>query len=188
MLVRHARTLWNSEQRFAGHTDVPLAPEADHQIRQLTRELLQEPVTSIYSSPLSRCQYTVAPLAEVMGLQVTTDIRLRERDLGLWEGRSAASLSSEYPNFHYPLSAYNEQFAVPEAEPLPDVAIRVRQALQEMHANSTGGTILAATHAGVMWAVMNLIVSNPPPIPMWPANSTPLVLRAVGSAFFLTPL
>lgn len=188
MLVRHARTVWNSEQRFAGHTDVPLAVEADLQIRQLTRELLQEPVTAIYSSPLSRCRLTVEPLAEVLGLTVIEDYFLQERNLGSWEGRSAASLSSEYPNFHYPLSAYSGQFAIPEAETLECLAERVKKALTTMRDASAGGITLAATHAGVMWTIMNQVVSNPPPVPMWPANSTPLIVEARSGKFFLSTL
>ena len=188
MLVRHARTVWNSEQRYAGHTDVPLAPEADLQIRQLTRELLQEPITAIYSSPLSRCRLTVEPLAEVLGLHVVVEPFLQERNLGSWEGRSAASLTGKYPNFHYPLSAYSGQFLIPQAETLEGVADRVELVLRTMRDASIGGITLAATHAGIMWTVMNHIVANPPPVPMWPANSTPLIVEARSGQFFLSSL
>lgn len=172
LLTRHARTVWNIEQRYAGHTEVALAPEAESQIRVLTKALLNERIDAIYSSPLSRCLLTVTPTAEILSLPIGVDSRLRERNLGKWEGRSAAELVKEYPGFEFPESAYSGQFVIPDSESLDEVARRTHDVLQEMAVRHPGQTILIATHAGIIWAAENLLCEQRVNEHPWPANST----------------
>ncbi len=44
-------------------------------------------VTRIVSSPLTRCQQTLAPVAAALGLPVEIDERFSEVDYGTWTGR-----------------------------------------------------------------------------------------------------
>jgi probable phosphoglycerate mutase len=48
--------------------------------------LRDQPVAAVYVSDLRRAMQTAAPLAAVLGLPITTDARLRERNLGVLEG------------------------------------------------------------------------------------------------------
>jgi broad specificity phosphatase PhoE len=171
LLVRHARTIWNDEQRYAGHQDVPLAPEADSQIRTLTRKLVHERIDAIYSSPLSRCLLTVAPIAEIMDLPIHLDVRLRERDLGSWENQAAADLAQQHPGFVFPDSAYTDQFVIPGAEPLESVKERMEAVLSDIGSHWSGSTVLIATHAGTIWAAENRLATNHPLQAEWPSNS-----------------
>lgn len=172
LLIRHARTVWNTEQRYAGHVEVALAPEADQQIRILTKILIREPIGAVYSSPLSRCLLTISPTAEIFDLPIGIDQRLRERDLGAWEGRPASELQIEYPGFHFPESAYTGLFTVPGAEPLAAVTKRTESVLTEIAAKHVGMTVVIATHAGIIWAAENLLTPNGNINRPWPENST----------------
>lgn len=172
LLVRHAATMWSLEHRFAGRTDVALSPAVEPQIAELTRALLRYPVSAIRSSPLARCQETIRPLAEILGLPVTLDAGVIERDLGAWEGRSSDELAHEHPGFRYPESAYNERMQVPGAERVDALIERVRGALRRIAAEHPGGTVAVSTHAGVIQAAERHIVENADPLAAWPANGS----------------
>ena len=172
LLTRHALTVWNAEQRYAGHTEVALAPEAELQIRHLTHKLVLEPIGAIYSSPLSRCLLTVSPLAEILGIDIGVDRRLLERDLGAWEGRPASELELEFPGFHFPESAYSGQFVISGSESLDSVAQRTHAVLEEIAVRHPGTTVLIATHAGIIWAAENMLCQQRMVKRPWPENST----------------
>ena len=169
-MVRHAQTMWNKEQRYAGSAEVPLAPESADQIAELTEQFRRRPLVAVYSSPLSRCQLTVAGVAESHCLVINLKKELKERNIGDWEGKSSSELALHHAGYHFPDSAYNGQFHINNAEPLADLEARVRKVLQEIGDRHEGLPVLVATHAGIIWAVQKYIVSNPPETIMWPGN------------------
>ena len=42
VLVRHAQTIWNAEERWQGQTDIPLSPEGEVEVGHLARRLARE--------------------------------------------------------------------------------------------------------------------------------------------------
>lgn len=185
LLVRHAETIWNHEHRYAGHSDVPLSPDAEGQIAQLTARLIKEPLTAIYSSPLSRCIATVYPTAEILGLSIQMELGLRERDLGAWEGRSETEIRQTYPEFTFPLDGYNGAYAVPESESMAALERRTYAVLQRIAERNPEGLPLVATHAGLIWVILTHVVTNPPAEPRWPKNTTMLRLTYKDAEFRL---
>jgi broad specificity phosphatase PhoE len=98
LLLRHGRTAWNAERRFQGQSDPPLddvgraqAYEAAALVAALAPELL-------VSSDAARALQTAAPIADLTGLDVLADARLRERSLGHWEGLTRADVARRYPD------------------------------------------------------------------------------------------
>jgi probable phosphomutase (TIGR03848 family) len=66
------------------------------QAAALPQRLAGLPLTLAVSSPLQRCQETVAPLLDARpGLDLHTDDRLNECDYGDWSGRKLAELKDE---------------------------------------------------------------------------------------------
>jgi len=51
----------------------------------------------IVSSDLSRAMLTAQALADVTGLPITNDIRLRESNLGRWEGLTRTEVERQFP-------------------------------------------------------------------------------------------
>jgi len=170
LFVRHAQTVWNKEQRHTGSSEVPLAKEAERQIAVLTKKLLHLPFDALYSSPLSRCQLTIEPLAEILSLKPAIRDDLKERHLGSWEGKSPTELLPDHPGYHFPDSAYTGEFRIPGAEPLEQLEQRIRDFIQEVQHKHPGQTILVATHSGVIWTIQHRIVNNPPDALTWPGN------------------
>lgn len=185
IFVRHAQTVWNKEARFAGSSEVPLSPEADAQIAKVTRRLLRYKIDRIYASPLSRCQLTIEPLAEIIGVPIITTEILKERNLGDWESKSPSELPIR-TDFHFPDSAYNGDYRIPNAETLEHLEDRIRGFLQEMREHHEGESIAVATHAGIMWAIQKYIVKNTPQEILWPGNCAVAHIETEDHHYLLT--
>ncbi|TSC94487.1 MAG: 2,3-bisphosphoglycerate-dependent phosphoglycerate mutase [Parcubacteria group bacterium Licking1014_1] len=63
-LLRHLKSQWNEENRFAGWTDGPLAKGQEEKAKELALELFRHRIDKIYSSPLFRNMDTVAEIFE----------------------------------------------------------------------------------------------------------------------------
>jgi probable phosphoglycerate mutase len=85
-LIRHGTTLWNTERRAQGQTDIPLNEIGRLQAQALANRLLYEGWEYIFSSDLLRAVETAEIIARFIGKEVHTDIRLREMYKGKIEG------------------------------------------------------------------------------------------------------
>ncbi len=97
ILARHGETDWNSGRRVQGHTDIPLNAAGVDQARALAEQLAGEPLTAVFSSDLSRALDTARAVADVHGLEVTVDPRLREKNFGTWEGLTDVEIAERFP-------------------------------------------------------------------------------------------
>ncbi|WP_369201288.1 histidine phosphatase family protein [Streptomyces sp. PU-14G] len=97
ILVRHGRSTANTEGLLAGRTPgVALDEHGQRQASGLVRRLAELPLAAAVSSPLRRCQDTLAPLAEARPeMPLHTEERLNECDYGQWSGRKLAELNDE---------------------------------------------------------------------------------------------
>jgi len=92
-LVRHGESTWNTLGLAQGHCDqARLTRLGQRQAWAVASQLRDRPVGALYASDLRRALETAAPLAEVTGLAVTRDARLRERCLGVLEGAATAAI------------------------------------------------------------------------------------------------
>lgn len=148
LLIRHAEAEGNAEGRFIGQEDVPLTEHGRRQAADLTRRLRHLPILHIASSDLSRCVETMQPLAEDLGLEITTDRRLREIANGEWGGLLPSEIEERWPDLFRRYRA-GEDVARPGGETWQIVSRRVTAALEEL-AGELGPDGMAAvgTHAG----------------------------------------
>lgn len=76
-LVRHAkageRRVWDG----ADH-ERPLSKKGWKQANLLAERLARKGATSLHSSPYARCVQTLEPLADLLGADITIDVRLEE--------------------------------------------------------------------------------------------------------------
>jgi probable phosphoglycerate mutase len=92
-LVRHGQSTWNTLGLAQGHCDqARLTRVGIRQAWAVAVRLRDRPIGALYVSDLRRARETAAPLAEVFGLAVTRDARLRERCLGVLEGAATAAI------------------------------------------------------------------------------------------------
>jgi broad specificity phosphatase PhoE len=95
-LVRHGESTWNVAGLAQGHDDQ--AELTDLGLRQAVEaagEFRGRQVRAIFASDLRRARQTAAAFAEVLGLPVHADARLRERSLGVLEGTAHKVIGPE---------------------------------------------------------------------------------------------
>ncbi|MFE6894573.1 histidine phosphatase family protein [Streptomyces sp. NPDC057694] len=134
ILVRHGRSTANTAGLLAGWTPgVALDERGSAQAATLPERLKDLPLAEIVTSPLQRCQETVAPLlAARPGLSAHTDDRIGECDYGDWSGRKLAELADE------PLMQVVQQHptaaAFPGGESMRQMQHRAAEAVREWNA------------------------------------------------------
>lgn len=158
ILLRHGRSTSNTAHTLAGRSDgVDLDERGAEQAAALVARIGELPVTAIVRSPLLRCERTVAPLAEALGLDPVVDERLTEVDYGSWTGRTIGELVKE------PLWAVVQQqpsaAVFPDGEGLAEVQVRAVAAVRERDralAAQHGADVIwvACTHGDVIKAVL----------------------------------
>ena len=98
ILWRHGRTEWNATGRFQGQADVALDEVGRDQAVQTARVLAGFAPVALYSSDLSRAYQTATTLAELVDLPIQTDKRLREIQVGSWEGLLGSEIRAQNPD------------------------------------------------------------------------------------------
>lgn len=94
---RHGRTAWNKERRFQGRTDIPLDETGLAQAESGACDLERLEPAALITSDLARASQTASQLASRCGLTPVLDPRLRETDLGTWEGLTREQAADRFP-------------------------------------------------------------------------------------------
>jgi probable phosphoglycerate mutase len=157
LLIRHGETDWNAARRLQGHLDIPLNEEGMRQAAALGAALSDEPLDAIYASDLSRALVTATPLAEARGMRVQTDVRLRERCYGAFEGLLYGEIGARYPDAWRAFRARDADARFPEgdrpSETLREFSARSVQAVTSIAAKHVGQRIAIVAHGGVLECV-----------------------------------
>jgi probable phosphomutase (TIGR03848 family) len=96
ILLRHGRSTANVSGVLAGRTPgVELDETGRAQAEKVIARLDGVPLATIVSSPMTRCQQTVAPLAAARELTPVTEADLAEVDYGSWTGGELKTLAKE---------------------------------------------------------------------------------------------
>lgn len=147
---RHGETFWNVENKICGATDIALTPKGHAQAEE-TGRLIKEKlrngeiaIDEILSSPLSRAYDTAKHIAEMTGLPLRAEERLREQNFGKYEGtaRNGEIFKLEKRNF---VQSYED------GESMLRLCQRIYNLLDELSHNDK--TYLLVAHNGIARAV-----------------------------------
>ena len=83
-LLRHLKSQWNEDNRFAGWTDGPLAKKESAKAIALASEIFEDKVDVVYTSPLFRNQDTVARIFEAVEYKYPFFIHLDSGQMKKW--------------------------------------------------------------------------------------------------------
>ncbi|WP_300749919.1 histidine phosphatase family protein [Janthinobacterium sp.] len=154
LLIRHGETAWNAERRLQGHIDIALNPAGLAQAAALGQALAGEPSTAVIASDLSRAQQTAQAIAGLQGLPVQTDVFLRERCYGAFEGLLYADIAARYPHEYAQWQARQIDAVMPsgerQAESFRQFYTRSTGAIAEWASRYAGQTIAIVAHGGVL--------------------------------------
>jgi probable phosphoglycerate mutase len=144
---RHGRTSWNSTGRFQGQADVDLDETGERQARVAAVALARLEPDAIVASDLSRARRTAETLAELTGLQVRVDRRLREIDVGSWMGLTGEQVRDADPELARRLWAGEDVRRSATGESPTEVGERMNDALTDIAEHAAdGSTVVVATH------------------------------------------
>lgn len=152
LLIRHGETDWNAAGRWQGHAPVPLNAEGLSQSAALGRHIAHNGyrIDAIYSSDLLRAVQTAGAIATPLHLPVFQDKRLREVDLGDWQGLTRAEAEAWDPERFAAFNADWYNVPPPEGESRNDLKRRVRAAFDDITARHAGQTLVLVSHGGTL--------------------------------------
>lgn len=152
LLIRHGETAWNANGRWQGHAPVPLNESGLAQSQRLGRYIKSEDVRIdvIYSSDLKRAMQTADPIAEALNLPIHPDPRLREVDLGDWQGLTREEAEAWDAERYAAFRADWHAVPTPNGESRNDLKARVRAAFDDITARHPDQVIALVSHGGTL--------------------------------------
>jgi probable phosphoglycerate mutase len=149
-LIRHGETVWNTEKIIQGHLDSPLTEMGITQIKALANHLKSQSFAALYSSDLGRAYQTAQGISEKIKLPIRVDQRLRERNLGIFQGILKKELKEKYPEESRCYDANDANYVIPNGESLKQLNKRCVECFEEIVQKQVGKRILVVTHNGVL--------------------------------------
>jgi len=145
-LVRHGQTDWNLQGRYQGQSDVPLNAAGLMQAQVLARRLAGERFDAIYTSDLARARQTAEAIAALQKLPVHLDTRLREINLGEWEGMLVDTISARYAGLWQQRQVDPARMQAPGGETAGQVLLRITAALDDISLGYPSARVLIVSH------------------------------------------
>lgn len=167
VLVRHGRTAHNQNGIWQGQLDVPLDDVGVLQAKLAAPVLAAEaggdggPV-AVVSSDLSRAAGTAGAVADVLGVAVTLDERLRETYAGRWQGLTRAQIAAAGWAGEFESWRRGDDVPAGGGERRTEVGARGAAAVREHADGLDGGTLVVVAHGGLLRvAILTLLGLEP---------------------------
>lgn len=165
VLLRHGQTDYNVEGRMQGHIDSMLTAEGREQATDAAPAIARLTPALLISSDLQRAVDTADIVGAAAGLPVKLDPRLRETNLGDWQGRTVADIESDWPGA---IATWRSDpaWAPPGGESRLEVVRRSRPVVEEIDDELAGGedtTVVLVAHGGLIAGLVSALLALPTP-------------------------
>lgn len=160
LVARHGETDWNLSGRWQGHTNRPLNDTGLKQASDLAGRMSEIGLDAIYASDLDRARTTAKIVADATGINnISIDSRLRERNLGTFEGLMTPEICSILGIAPRPLTI--KDIGVNETIEKWELFVsRISDALDEIRVSNKGKRVLVVAHGGVMGAIAMMVLHD----------------------------
>jgi probable phosphoglycerate mutase len=162
LLIRHGETLWNRAGRVQGWQDSPLTDTGCAQAAALAERLSGERIERLIASDLGRARQTATPIASRLGIAIEFDPGLRERNYGIFEGRTYAEIEREDPEAYACLARRDPAYGIPGGESGAAFGVRVLGALERIAGAHAGRRIAVVAHGGVLGVLYRHVARQVP--------------------------
>ncbi len=159
-LLRHGDSSQDDIKRYIGQADLPLNETGLAQAARWQRALADIPLESIYCSDLSRSLETARIIANGRSETVQPLHKLREINMGAWDGLSFDDVRRLYPEEYAKRGAGMTTYRPPGGESFSDLAARVIPLFVEI-VRGAAGNVLIVGHAGVNMVIICYILGMP---------------------------
>ena len=155
-VIRHGKTVWNSELRMQGKMNSPLLPEGIEGALSLRPVVSEIPFDRVLSSPMPRALQT-AYLATGGKFPMEVEPLLREMDLGDFEGMLTTDAKENYASSYDDFKHHPHRFEpVGDGESYYQVADRVKKLLRKI-LNGNDQTILLVSHMILVQSLLFIV-------------------------------
>jgi probable phosphoglycerate mutase len=161
IMVRHGQTEWNLKGIRQGHLDSALTERGVNQAKALGSRLVHESFSALYSSDLGRAVETAKTIAAMTGHEVITDSRLRERNLGIFQGLSSEEIKEKYPEEYRLHRTLGPEYVIPGGESVHQQVRRNVEYLTWIAEKHPAETIVVVSHGGVLSGFFRHTLSIP---------------------------
>jgi broad specificity phosphatase PhoE len=146
-LMRHGETGRNLRGLFQGQADEPLHETGIERFREMAEATRDLPLSAIYCSGFRRAVACARILGERRSMAPRIDPSLGERDLGLLDGQSKATVAAEHPGIQADLMRLS--FRPPQGESAEECIERFRRAFERILADQPqAGSVIVVSHGG----------------------------------------
>ena len=154
ILIRHGETEWNSQKRMQGHSNSDLSSVGQAQIQALGQWMKNVPFDLIYSSDSLRAKQTAEAITQFSGHELQFDQRLREKNLGVFEGLTSEEARERHPEVFRLFKTAGSKYVIDEGESTQQLQDRALEIVDEIRIKHLEERVLLVTHGGFIRVVM----------------------------------
>lgn len=154
IIVRHAESHLNLQNRIQGQIDSKLTPKGLRQARNLARRVRRFKIDKVYSSDLGRAYSTTLEIVKHLRTKIVRDPLLREIHLGDWEGMTPEEVDKLYDKGYQRWLCAPSSCRIPKSETLAHFRRRVVGRVARIARENAGKTVLVVTHGGAITALL----------------------------------
>ena len=161
ILIRHGETLWNTELRMQGSLDSDLTPKGELQIKALGEWMKEVPFDYLYCSDSGRARKTAEAISKYTGHKLNFDKRLREKNLGIFEGLTSEEAREQYPETFQLFKNAGANYVIDQGESTQQLLERSLEAIEEIRIRHPQKVTVLVTHGGVVRVLMKHVLGVP---------------------------
>lgn len=161
LLIRHGETVWHSDNRYAGSSDIALTARGREQADRLACWAATAGLDGVWSSPLRRAQETAAPCAAAASVRLTVDERLRELHFGSGEGLTSGGMEARFPESVRAFRQDPVAHHLPGGEDPVAAAQRFVSCLADVVAAHPAGRVLVIAHTTAIRLALCRLIGLP---------------------------
>ena len=161
ILIRHGETLWNTQLRMQGSLDSDLTPKGELQIKALGEWMKEVPFDYLYCSDTARAHKTAEAISKFTGHNLNLDKRLREKNLGVFEGLTSEEARERYPETFQQFKTAGVSYVIDQGESTQQLLERALEAIEEIRDRHPQKVAVVVTHGGVVRVLMKHVLGIP---------------------------
>ncbi|MEL7434856.1 MAG: histidine phosphatase family protein, partial [Chloroflexota bacterium] len=166
VFIRPGETEWNRVGRWQGIVNIPLNAHGINQAKRLAQFVRNIGLDALVASDLRRARDTASILSEYANAPVTYDERLRERDMGVWQGLTTHEIRDWYKKKYEELLEDPHNYKVPNGESRAEVEKRASACFESIVADSNATTIGIISHTTAIRTILGAFVPDCKPYDM----------------------
>ncbi|MCE1237292.1 MAG: histidine phosphatase family protein [Hyphomicrobiales bacterium] len=162
-LIRHGAAFGDGGRRYLGRTDLPMSAAGIAEIDALAAAFADVgPFDAIWCSDLVRARRSAEILAVRHSTPIRVEPRLREIDMGAWEGLDHAAVAAADPDAWAARGRDILGFRAPGGESFADVRTRVLAVWETIEEHFGEASIAVVGHAGAHRLLVCHVLGMPP--------------------------